>query len=203
MDDQSFILGASIILGRLLVGGMLVLAGVLKLKAGPHWFLQQLLAYELIKGKTAWLLARGLPLVEILYGILLIVGFLIPLVVVLSFVLLWGFTAAVISTFFRGKPVDCGCFGRRNNPKAHQARWTVAYRNLSLMVVLAAISTANITSLSLDTLLNNWRYYSPIAAKWLITIWVGSLILTIGLQIWTRRRLIPGDSVNQTTPIPH
>jgi hypothetical protein len=83
MDDQSFILGASIILGRLLVGGMLVLAGVLKLKAGPHWFLQQLLAYELIKGKTAWLLARGLPLVEILYGILLIVGFLIPLVVVL------------------------------------------------------------------------------------------------------------------------
>jgi uncharacterized membrane protein YphA (DoxX/SURF4 family) len=129
--NESWLLTVGLTLGRVLVGGMLLLAGLLKFKAGSRWFLQQILAYELVKGKIAWLLAQGLPWSEICLGILLLVGFMTPLVVIMSFALLCGFTAAVVSTFWRSKPVDCGCFGRRINTQAHQTRWKIAYRNLA------------------------------------------------------------------------
>lgn len=48
---EFWLITIGLILGRLLVGGMLVLAGVLKLKAGSRWFLQQILAYELVRGR--------------------------------------------------------------------------------------------------------------------------------------------------------
>lgn len=175
--NQTLLLVVGLVTGRLLVGGMLILAGVLKLKAGPRWFLQQILAYELVKGRVAWLLARGLPWAEIVCGFLLIVGLLTPFVAVMSFALLWGFTAAVVSTFLRGKPVDCGCFGRTANPQAQKARWTVAYRNLTLMALLIVVySFAPV--LAVDNWLSGWFYkFNPdtrvqagLAGLWLISL---------------------------------
>ncbi len=78
-------------------------------------------------------LAKGLPWAEIICGVWLMIGFLTPLASLISFILLWGFTAAVVSTFLRGKRVDCGCFGQQINPQTNRTRWTVAYRNLGLM----------------------------------------------------------------------
>jgi Tol biopolymer transport system component len=51
--EEPFVLDVVLILGRTIIGAVLVFAGVLKLKAGPSWFLQQILAYELIKGRVA------------------------------------------------------------------------------------------------------------------------------------------------------
>jgi uncharacterized membrane protein YphA (DoxX/SURF4 family) len=187
---EFWLITVGLILGRLLVGGMLVLAGVLKLKAGSRWFLQQILAYELVKGRVAWLLARGLSWAEVVCGVLLIVGLLTPLVAVVSFALLWGFTVAVVSTFLRGKPVDCGCFGRVANPQAQKARWTVAYRNLTLMALLIVVySFAPV--LAVDNWLSGWLYQlspdtRPQAA--LAVLWLISLFSVPVIHWWIQGR---------------
>jgi uncharacterized membrane protein YphA (DoxX/SURF4 family) len=201
--EQSLLIAVVLVLSRLFVGGILILAGVLKLKAGSGWFLQQILAYKLVKDKIASLLARGLPWAEILCGILLLIGFVTPLVAIISFALLWGFTAAITSTFLRGKPVDCGCFGRRTDT---QAQWTIVYRNLGLMFILGAISVAGHAPLSLDILLNKRFSFvdlNAFLASWFITIWVSSLIFIIGLHLRMRRRLLSGEEQNQSVPSVH
>jgi len=187
---QFWLITGGLIFGRLLVGGMLVLAGVLKLKAGSRWFLQQILAYQLVKERMAWLLARGLPWAEIVCGVLLIVGLLTPLVAVVSFALLWGFTAAVVSTFLRGKPVDCGCFGRVTNPQTQKARWTVAYRNLTLMALLIVVySFAPV--LAVDSWLSGWFYQFNPGTKLqaaLAVLWLISLFFVPIIHRWTQWR---------------
>lgn len=179
-----------LVLIRLLVGGMLVLAGLLKLKAGPHWFLQQILAYDLVKGKMAWWLAWWLPWAEILCGVMLIAGLFTQLVAVFSFALLWGFTAAVISTFLRGKPVDCGCFGRKTNTTSEQARWTVAYRNITLMGLLIA-TYCFAPKLAVDTWLSASLYQlekTSLIQGWLVALWLGSLFSIFAMQRWTLKQ---------------
>ena len=184
---EFWLITVGLILSRLLVGGMLILAGVLKLKAGARWFLQQILAYKLVKGRAAWLLARGLPWAELVCGVLLIVGLLTPLVAVFSFALMWGFTVAVVSTFLRGKPVDCGCFGRKTNPLAQKARWTVAYRNLALMGLLITINSYGFAQkLAVDVWLNGWlrqfSHHSIMPAR-LAVLWL-ILLLSISILKW-------------------
>jgi uncharacterized membrane protein YphA (DoxX/SURF4 family) len=190
--DLSLVLNILLFGGRLLVGAMLVLAGVLKLKAGSQWFLRQILAYDLVKGKTAFLLAKGLPWAEILCGFLLMIGFLSPLVSLMSFILLWGFTATVVSTFLRDRPADCGCFGRNTNSQTKRVRWTVVYRNLGLMGTLLIISIADVNPLSIDVWSNGWFYRSDLAsAIWgvLTVIWSCSLVLALILQRIVQKRL--------------
>lgn len=186
--ESPLLLSIGIILGRFIVGSTLILAGILKLKAGPDWFLQRILAYELVEGRAARLLAQALPWAEVLCGTLLLAGFLTQVVTVFSFALLWVFTLVVISAFLRSKSVDCGCFGHNINVEADQANWKVVYRNLSLMAILTLISTTNVAPLSVDSVLNYWGDYTLIASNWLILIWVSLLILTVGLQIRERRR---------------
>jgi uncharacterized membrane protein YphA (DoxX/SURF4 family) len=198
--DYSRLFEVALILGRFIVGGLLVLAGLLKLKAGPRWFLRQILAYEVVKGKTAWLLARTLPWAEIVCGVLLIAGLLTPLVVVAAFVLLWAFTAVVISTFWRGKPVDCGCFGRRAHSQTQKARWTIIYRNLILMGLLVAIDGFP-PPLSMDAWLNGPLHQldnSILATKWLVLLWLASLLAAVALQWWTYRQA-DGRHLSQAT----
>lgn len=198
--NQSLLLDVGLIMSRLLVGGMLLLAGVLKLKAEPRWLLQQILAYRLVKGKVAWLFARGLPLAEICCGILLIIGFLTPMMIIMTFALLWGFSVALVSTFLRGKPVDCGCFGRSKNTHAQQMRWTVVYRNLGMLFALVIISAADYTPLSLDIVLNKWFHWMNLPvfpASWLMAFWLISLFFIIGFQGITRWQWLSGEKLNR------
>jgi len=79
MIEQSLTGLAGLLIGRLLVGGLLLLAGLLKYRAGVQWFWQHILDYKLIKGRPAHLLARGLPGIENLCGVLLLLGLFTPL----------------------------------------------------------------------------------------------------------------------------
>jgi uncharacterized membrane protein YphA (DoxX/SURF4 family) len=186
--EQSFMLNTGLVLGRFVIGSMLALAGILKLKAGPNWFLHQILAYELVKGKLAWLLAKGLPWAEIILSSLLITGFLAPAAALLSFVLLWIFTIAVISAFLRDKRVDCSCFGHSGSHVTGRVRWIIAYRNLGVMGLLLVIIVAGNGSLSLDTGLTGHSYglISESVLFSLALLWLLSLAATITLHqiIW-------------------
>lgn len=169
---------------RILVGAMFILAGFLKIKAGSHWFLARVLAYDLVRGRVARTLARVLPWVEMVCGLFLIAGFLLPLTVSVSFALLLVFTTAVVTAFLRDRKVDCGCFGHRPSAKASQARWRIAYRNLILMAFLLILQQFSMVQSETDA--------------WLEIIWLLSLFLTVAAHRLTKNRIDKAEGqINQ------
>jgi uncharacterized membrane protein YphA (DoxX/SURF4 family) len=150
------------------------------------------LTYELVQGRTAIALAKGLPWIEIICGGLLLFGLLTPGVALASFVLLWVFTAAIVSTFLRDKSVGCGCFGRRTDAQTSRARWTVAYRNLCLMGLLTIIYNSGGYSLFIDALVNDSSGLVsaiPLLQQWLVLAWTISMVATVSLHLLVWRRL--------------
>jgi|GEM_PF-247848 len=201
LPEQLTLLTVVIFAGRIIVAGVLILAGWLKLKAGAQWFLRQILAYELVKGGPAFLFAYSLPWAEILCGIWLLVGWQTSLATIICFVLLWGFSAAVMSTFLRGRPVDCGCFGQHNHSPSGRNRWTIIYRNLGLMggLLIVYIARDRLFPLSLEGWLNEWRNFDVAVAKLLTLVWVCSLIITLCLQWFVDKRLHTEDVLSRAT----
>ncbi len=68
-------------------------------------------AYELLPRGLVGPVAIALPLVEVVLGILLVVGVLTRWVAVASAVLLVVLMAGVVQAWARGLSIDCGCFG--------------------------------------------------------------------------------------------
>lgn len=188
--STSPVLELGILFGRILVGLTLVVAGALKLKAGSRWFLKSLLAYDLVRGKTAALLSKGLPWLEVACGFLLVLGFFTPFAALTSFVILLIFTSAVTSAIVRDKPVDCGCFGR--STKVSRARWTLVYRNIVLMGLLLPVYAFGGGNLSVDAGLKLWlNNVGPagLMQTWLVVVWIMSLVIVLALQALTRKRV--------------
>lgn len=167
-----FLGSVALVLIRLFVGGLLVTAGLLKLKAGTRWFQQQILAYKIVKGQFAWLLARFLPMVELICGLLLLLGWQTPTVSLISFGLLWLFSAAIIYTIWQGRQVGCGCFGQRTSTVSLRGQWTMIYRNLILMGLLIVVYSFA-SNWSLDTWLNRQLLllYPTVGIQVALTIW--------------------------------
>lgn len=151
MSGLDWPMAVGVLLARVLVGGLLILAGVLKLRLGTQWFFKRVLDFNLIKGSVAFVLAWALPPLEILLGVCLVLGLLLPWAVLAAFVMLLVFTAALLRAFWRGMDVDCGCFGRRM--LTTQARWRVVYRNVVLMGLLLFVSVADRSAWTLDQVL--------------------------------------------------
>jgi uncharacterized membrane protein YphA (DoxX/SURF4 family) len=68
-------------------------------------------AYRLLPETVAQVLGAGLPAVEILLGVLLVVGAGVRPDAVMSAVLMAAFIVGIASAWSRGLRIDCGCFG--------------------------------------------------------------------------------------------
>ena len=68
-------------------------------------------AYDVLPKLGVALVAGVLPWLEIVIGLLLLVGIATRAVAVASAVLLLGFMAGVTQAWARGLSIDCGCFG--------------------------------------------------------------------------------------------
>lgn len=189
----------ALVLVRLFVGGLLVTAGLLKLKAGTRWFQQQILAYKIVKGQFAWLLARFLPMVELICGLLLLLGWQTPTVSLISFGLLWLFSAAIIYTIWQGRQVGCGCFGQHTSTVSLQGQWAMIYRNLILMGLLIVICSF-VSSWSIDAWLNHQLLllYPTVGVQVALTIWWALSLLAALLGRYAAQRQIYGKP--QTEP---
>lgn len=187
---NSVILESGILLSRVFVGLTLFAAGLLKIRAGSNWFLQRLLTYDLIKGSLAVAISKGLPWVEVACGALMIPGLLTPLVTLLSFFLLTVFTMTLIITILRERPADCGCFGRAG--KMSRTRWTIVYRNITLMSLLLPIYASMGSNVSVDSVLNIWPGHpnrGAYALTELTTVCIMLLVISVVLQTFIRVRM--------------
>ena len=124
------------LLARVLVGTVWVVAGVLKLPA-PEDNVRVVRAYDLLPEGIVPVVGHGLPVLEILVGLCLLLGLLTRVAAGMSMLLLVAFVVGVGSAWARGLSIECGCFGGGAGPAANaQAKypWEIA-RDFGLLLL--------------------------------------------------------------------
>lgn len=116
---------------RLALGGIFLYAGVTKI-VDPPAFAGSIAAYRLLPYFGNYLLAATLPWLELLCGLLLIVGHRVRVAAAILLLLNLLFMAAIASTIARGLDIDCGCF-RQGGGKT--SAWTALWRDLLLVAM--------------------------------------------------------------------
>jgi uncharacterized membrane protein YphA (DoxX/SURF4 family) len=115
-------------IGRLLLGGIFVYAGYAKLVYPNHnlWpyfmlkfsistnlstFAFQVESYKVLGAEGASLVAHTLPFVEIVLGLLLLIGWKFRIWAAIVTAILAGFLTLVTRAYLLHMEINCGCFG--------------------------------------------------------------------------------------------
>lgn len=99
----------------------LVAGGVKLLDPGQTYLAVR--AYQLLPDALVRPVAVGLPLLELLLGVFLLIGLGTRLAAVMSALLLIAFIAAVGQSWARGLTIGCGCFGGGGQVDAGQTSY--------------------------------------------------------------------------------
>ncbi|QNG19351.1 DoxX family membrane protein [Rhodococcus triatomae] len=98
------------LLARLGLAAVLLVSGSIKLR-DPTQTVVAVRAYRLLAEELVRPVASALPVVEVLLGVLLLVGVAVRISAVASAVLFVSLIGAIASVWARGMSIDCGCFG--------------------------------------------------------------------------------------------
>jgi len=119
---------AIIWLGRLVLGGIFIYAGFSKLLMPNNhlWpmfvlkfsismnissFAQQVESYKMISHEASQVVAQTLPFVEIVLGLLLLIGWRLRIWATAITAIMAGFLAVVTRAYLLHMDINCGCFG--------------------------------------------------------------------------------------------
>lgn len=120
-----------------LLGGIFLYAGASKMTA-PQAFADSIATFRLLPAACINLLALGLPVFEIVLGLLLVVGWQRRAAALGVLGLAVVFALALSLALARGLPVDCGCFGGGTNGGKYYT-WGLLGRDLLLGAAATAI----------------------------------------------------------------
>ena len=119
---------AVIWIGRLVLGGIFVYAGLSKIFL-PNFYLwpmfvlkfsistnlstfaQQVESYKLISAEASQTVAHILPLVEVILGLMLLLGWRLRVWATAVTLLMMGFLGVVTRAYLLHMQINCGCFG--------------------------------------------------------------------------------------------
>lgn len=112
---------------RLVVGGVWIVAGALKI-TDPAQSVAAVRAYQLLPSDLVSPVGQLLPVLEVLIGLMLVLGLLTRGAAVISAVLFVLFIIGIASVWARGINIDCGCFGGggADPDAASQYPWEIA-----------------------------------------------------------------------------
>lgn len=96
---------------RLFLAVVFIYAAYTKLRDPWLLFAMAIDAYQILPHWAVLTLARTLPWMELLLGLLLLTGVGLRYAAAGSTLLLGVFFAIMIRTFVKGMAIDCGCFG--------------------------------------------------------------------------------------------
>jgi uncharacterized membrane protein YphA (DoxX/SURF4 family) len=94
---------------RILLGGLFIYAAVPKI-LDPFNFAVAVYNYKMLPGFAVGLVAAALPWLELVIGILLVLGVRVQASSLICTGMLVVFTLAIFINTLRGIDVDCGCF---------------------------------------------------------------------------------------------
>ncbi len=139
---------------RVGLGVVAVYAAVTKITDLPA-SVRAVRAYELLPEGLAVLVGNGLPLVELILGVLLIAGLFTRLSALAFGLLLVAFVAGIGSAWARGLSIDCGCFGGGGTIDPDKTAYALEIvRDIGLLAVAAVLVRWPRTRLSLDSALD-------------------------------------------------
>ncbi len=126
-------------LARVVLGAVWIVAGLIKLP-DPAGSVRAVRAYQLLPEAVVPAVGYGLPLLEVVLGVFLVLGVAVRFGAIVSAVLLGAFLVGVSSAWARGLAIDCGCFGGGGAVASDQTRYgTEVLRDGALLVVAAAL----------------------------------------------------------------
>ena len=96
---------------RVLLGGIFLYAAYTKLKQPWLVFALSIDSYGLLPSWAVFTVARTLPAVELILGLLLVVGWRLAYVAGVAALLMLVFNGAMLRAYLIGSAIDCGCFG--------------------------------------------------------------------------------------------
>lgn len=120
-----------------MVSGLVILGAVLLLSAychlhNPMMFLRNVVDYQIVSGEWAIWISAVLPLLQVLLGVWLVLGFHLKWASAATSILLSVYLAAQISVMIRGLVIDCGCFGPASS--------IVGYQTVSIVAACLALA---------------------------------------------------------------
>lgn len=110
------------LLARVVLGAVLVWAGAAKI-GSPLTAQRAVQAYEILPMDLAGAVGLALPFVEVVLGVLLLVGLFTRPVAAVSTVLMAAFVLGIAQAWARGLTIDCGCFGGGGQVGADETRY--------------------------------------------------------------------------------
>jgi len=138
------------LLARLVLGVVLVVAGALKI-GNPLGAARAVQAYEVMPFEVARWVGYALPWIEIVVGVLLVLGLFTRASALLGTVLMLAFVIGIAQAWARGLTIDCGCFGGGGQVDADQTRYgSEILRDLGLALCGAWLVARPASTLSLD-----------------------------------------------------
>ncbi|KQW49364.1 DoxX family protein [Nocardioides sp. Root1257] len=138
---------------RVVVGGVWIFAAALKLP-DPAQSVAAVRAYQLLPASLVTPVGQLLPVIEMVVGVMLVIGLLTRGAAVISAILFVAFIIGIASVWARGINIDCGCFGGggADPDAASQYPWEIA-RDVALLGASLFLVWLPSTRLSLDAAL--------------------------------------------------
>jgi putative oxidoreductase len=140
---------ALLVMGRVALAAVFLFAAYSKLfQPTPHiatnaaFFALQVDSYRLLPTWAVPLVARTLPWLELGLGVLLLVGYPLRSVTVVTSALLLSFFSLMVRTYAMGLEINCGCFGPGETLGAKTLVRDGLLLALSLAVTLGAFIAA-------------------------------------------------------------
>ncbi len=124
----------NILTARVFLGSVLLVASIDKI-ADTAAFARSIEDYRILSGPLVTIIATILPWAELICGMTMIFGLLVPGSALLSGSMLVVFTLAVVSALLRGLDISCGCFSQ--DPAAARIGWLKIAENLVLLIISA------------------------------------------------------------------
>lgn len=110
------------LLARLVLGGVLLVAGGTKV-GNPLGSARAVQGYDVMPFEVAKYIGYGLPWVEIIIGLLLVLGLFTRINAILGTLLMVAFVIGIGQAWARGLTIDCGCFGGGGQVDADQTQY--------------------------------------------------------------------------------
>lgn len=107
---------------RLILGAVLIVAGALKV-GELQSSVDAVRAYQILPWDVAALVGVALPIIEIVVGLLLIIGAFTRWAGLVGALLMLAFIIGISSVWARGINIDCGCFGGGGQVEASQTNY--------------------------------------------------------------------------------
>ena len=117
-------------MARLILAAVFIYAAILKI-GSPLDFADSIAAYQLLPAAAINILALGLPIFELVCGILVLTGLFLRVGTLGILAMLGIFTVAIITALIRGLNIDCGCFG--SHSWLDSSPWIALIRDLILI----------------------------------------------------------------------